>query len=211
LQECISPQRYLSHFPPPQPYEHDSLCLGTLALAGLTGGAAIANVVQPYSQTWGNANEREWVSIHSSPPWRETDTPAIVENKFGAGRCVYCAADIETVESEGNDRLLAHLIRSLADGPLSFGAETYPAIQMSVFHQADRKRLLVCLLNGQAVLPPVPAGTVNFRVALPKGAVAAKVVELPGGGAVESRVENGSVFAAAKNVELFAMLAVDYT
>jgi hypothetical protein len=210
LQECISPQRYLSHFPPPQPYEHDCLCLGTLALAGLTGGAAIANVVQPYSQTWGNANEREWVSIHSSPPWRETDTPGIVENTFGSGRCVYCAADIETVESEGNDRLLVHLVRSLAEGTLSFGAETYPAIQMSVFHQADRKRLLVCILNGQAMLPPVPAETVNFRVLLPKGVASAKVTSLPGGEPVESRVENGSVFAAARHVDLFAMLAVDY-
>jgi hypothetical protein len=210
LQECIAPGRYLSHFPPPQPYEHDSQCLGTLALAGLTSGAAMANIVQPYSQQWGNANDREWISIHTSPPWRETDTPGIVENTFGAGRCIYCAGDIEAIESEGNDRLLVHLVRSLASGPLSFESDTYPAIQMSVFHQADRKRLLVCLLNGQAVLPPVPAGEVAFRVSLPKGVTLARVSVLPGGTPVPSRVENGSVFAAARNVDLFAMLAVDY-
>ncbi len=136
LAACISPQRYLSHFVPGW---GETEALGTVEIAGLAGGTALANFVLPYNREWGTVNDSNWASIHTSPPWRETDIPGIVENKFGAGRCIYSAGDIETVESEGNDRLLVHLIRSLASGPFSYEADTYPAVQMTVFHQIDRK------------------------------------------------------------------------
>ncbi len=48
---------------------------------------------------WPAGDPSRFSSIHSNPPWRPTDRPEVVLNRFGQGRAIYCASPIETIES----------------------------------------------------------------------------------------------------------------
>jgi hypothetical protein len=208
LEECIQPQRYLSHFPPPGT---EGEGVGTLLLADRAEGEVLATLVRPYDRQWGTVFDRNWTSIHSSPPWQETETPVIVRHRFGKGVCVYAASDIECVESEANDRLFVRLIRDLAATPLAYGAEAHPAVWMNVFHEPERRRFRVCFLNYQKQLPAVPIAALPFHLRLPAGTRAARVVRVPDGEPVPFTVEpDGALWAEARNLEVFHMLAVEY-
>ena len=52
----------------------------------------LASLNLPFANEWGDMCNQRWASIHSSPPWQDTDTPVIVENSYGKGRVIYSAA-----------------------------------------------------------------------------------------------------------------------
>ena len=170
------------------------------------------SVTLPYaSPRLGAVSDQDWSSIHSSPPWEDTDIPAIVRNDFGAGRAIYSAADIECVDAEGNDRLFLSLLRSMIREPASFEAATHPAVWMTVFHQPEKNRFVVSFLNYQAQLPPVPIAAIPFRLRVPDGNRFTRLLLLPEETAVPFVTEeDGTLRADARDVAEFQMLAAEY-
>ena len=78
-----------------------------------------------------------------------------------------------------NGRLLVWLLKRVLPGPYHFEVETHPAVEMTLFHQAEKGRLLAGLLNMQRDLPPVPVGAV-VRVKVPEGTAGDRsVVRVP--------------------------------
>jgi hypothetical protein len=132
LSRAVRPQRYVSML-----FRGDAEggAPGTLRLADRTEGKALATLTLPYSKDWGTVYEQNWASIHSSPPWTDTATPAVVSNRFGNGVCVYSAADIECKAGEANDRFLLEIIRGLLGGRQSASADAHPCVWMSVTDQ----------------------------------------------------------------------------
>lgn len=55
-------------------------------------GEVLAKIVLPYSDPDDNT---QFASIHSNPPWKETETPAILQTKFGKGKVIWSTAFIE--------------------------------------------------------------------------------------------------------------------
>ncbi|MBQ4071269.1 MAG: hypothetical protein IJD51_02495 [Clostridia bacterium] len=55
-------------------------------------GDVLATVTLPYAEP---DNNLEFASIHSCPPWRATEHPAIIERSYGKGRVIWCAAELE--------------------------------------------------------------------------------------------------------------------
>ena len=154
----FDPQRYLSA----NPYE-SSLGGGLLRLHAEPAAQVLATLTLPYAHPKpGNLADHAWASIHSFPPWEDTDVPVLVESSFGSGRAVYSAFDIEREQADVNDQLFEAIIRGLLGDDWSLRCETHASVTVSAFREEENSAIRVALLNS----PPagVPQATVQLRL-----------------------------------------------
>ena len=149
----------------------------------LPGAQVLATVTLPYMPI-----ESEHV-IGSHFAELETDEPALtpgsdpalVRHSFGKGRAVWLAAPLESSHygpEEVNGRLVLSVLRGVFPGPYYFEADTHPSVEMTLYHEPDKKRMLAGLLNMQQQLPPIPVGA-TVRVQVPSGRRVTRVVTIP--------------------------------
>ncbi len=213
LARWIAPQNFMScavtseAFGPPRP-----LC-GIPRLKPGPRGRTLASLTTPYGYpSRGNVLDHQWASIHSSPPWNDLDVPTIVRNEFGAGRAVYSAAGIESLEGEAAAKTLVGLVMELLDDRISFTATTHPSVWMSVFDQRDRGRhqMMASFLNYQPELPPVPV-PVRFSIRPPAGARFTALRVVPEGRAIPFAIgAGGAIDARLDSIGLLAMVIAEY-
>ncbi|MEI8079749.1 MAG: alpha-amylase family protein, partial [bacterium] len=84
---AMAPQTHLSHF---QTYAETAVTptAGDRAvpLAAEAAGEVLATISLPYACPHpGSIRDHHWASIHSSPPWQDSATPALVRHRFGHG------------------------------------------------------------------------------------------------------------------------------
>ena len=148
---------------------------------GASGDAeALAVITLPYGYpAGGTVSDKKWSSIHSSPPWTATDTPAIVRKTFGAGIVIYSAADIEAVASPEHEALFLGLVRSLLPAPPRITVETHPCVWMTAISHRHHD-LLISLLAYPAEFPALPVPSARVSVKIPEGMICAGVYRSPG-------------------------------
>jgi len=174
--KLIEPQRFLSHFGlPGKPGEGAH----TLRLAEGSAGEALATLTLPYGKEWGGLGNQNWASIHSSPPWRDTAAPAVLFNRFGAGKVIYSAADLEIMPGEANDAFFHHLLGLLLDAPPSHAVEAHPCVWTQVANQPENSRLTVGFLNRQEDLPAIPLTGIRLTLRPPAGRRFTGLVQAP--------------------------------
>jgi hypothetical protein len=176
----IAPQRYLSRpirgsgFGPPK-----QRC--GVPRVRATTASALATVTLPYGYpARGNVLDRQWASIHSSPPWLDTGAAAIVTNSFGAGRAIYSIDDIESTDAWANENVFVWMVNSLLAGRARFAAAAHPSIWINAFDQTGQRRMLVTLFANNAD-PPPSVQTARFAIPHPRGQRFVRVTEVPGG------------------------------
>jgi hypothetical protein len=209
----IAPQSYVSQFPLAGHLAHArTTSAGTLRLCPDAEGETLAHLTLPYaSPHGGTVHDRHWASIHSSPPWQDTAHPVIVRHPYGDGLVIYAAADIESVDSDVNTRLMRLLLAELLPERPRYGAETHPAVWMNVFQQADAGALLVNFLNCQAQLPAIPIGRLPFSLVPPAGNTFTRLLALPDETPVPFDLDaQGVLHADAGPLEVFRMLRAEY-
>ena len=175
MQKLIWPQKEFS-FPGPM-----------LKATVLPGAEVLATITLPFAPpAQGRPIGSRFGAIHSNPPALTPGTdPGIVWNTFGKGKSVWVAAPIESSSEAVNARLVAALLKRVLPGPYRFEVETHPSVEMTLFHQEEKKRMLAGLLTMQEQLPPIPGhrhgagtgarGQEGHRRAAPAGAQAAEV------------------------------------
>ncbi|TDE14293.1 alpha-amylase family protein [Jiangella asiatica] len=138
----LQPREVLPHRKPPQ-------ALDIPLPAGVTDGADVwATVTLPYAYPdFGSLQGHRFASIHSSPPWTDTETPAIVRNSFGAGESLYCVAPIETAGDVSSRALFTELILHLLHDDRRIEATAPPAVWITLFDQLDQDRMILSVLN----------------------------------------------------------------
>lgn len=164
------------------------------------GATVLATTTLPWP-----APPSQFASIHSNPPWQSTDRPEIVLNRFGQGRAVYCASPVENVESLGETYV--KLVRMLA-GDLRFEADAPGVVEMTVFHQPERHRYLLSLVNFQKDLPNIPIEGITLRMRTPQQKLR-RVVRLPEEKIVEHSMRDGVATFSAGRLETLAMFALE--
>lgn len=184
---------------------------GTLRLANQAEGKVLATLTLPYDKQWGTVYERNWSSIHSSPPWHDTATPVIIENRFGRGRVIYSAADIERTHADADAKLFLELIGRLISGRTRAEFDAPPCVWTSVTNQTDHDRMIVGLLNYPPQLPAVPIAEVSITLRPPQGKKFVRLRTVPEGREVKFTCDKwGALHAAVRNLESIRMLATEY-
>jgi hypothetical protein len=141
-----------------------------LRFAALADSSArpLATVTLPYGfPSSGSLEEHGFASIHSSPPWTDTDRPAIVDHPFGTGRAVYSLAPIETGTDHASRRLFTALIADLLGAEVRLAATGPHEVWVTLFDQLDRDRTVLSVLNYE--LQDGMTADVAVRVAPPEG------------------------------------------
>lgn len=120
-----------------------------------------------------------FTQIWSDPP-AETPglDPAIVVNSFGKGKAIWIAAPIESRTDPIDASLVVNLLKRNLPSPYKFEAETNRAVEMTLFQQEDKNRLLAGFLNMQDQVPTIPVGA-TVRVQVPGQRRVSRVLLLP--------------------------------
>jgi len=193
------------------PQDHLSFAGPMAQAAAAPGAEVLARVTLPFVEPGLGKNiGSHFAAIHSNPPALQTgDAPALTVNRFGRGRAVWFAAPMESRDEAVNRSLLLALLRRWLAAPFKFALETHPAVEATLFHQPEKRRLRLSLLNLQRDLPQTPVGA-KASVLLPEGARLREVTRLPDGHRIHASEKDGCALFEIKPFAPFAMFAVDY-
>jgi hypothetical protein len=167
---------------------------------------ADATVLATTTLVWPTSDTSRFASIHSNPPWQRTSRPEVVLNQFGKGQAIYCASPLETIENLAGAfvRLVRRLYRRFA-----FEADAPAAVELTLFHQPERHRYRLSLVNFQKDLPNIPVLDIPVRLRLPGKVV--QVAQLPGDRRVAHLDAGGMVRFTVPRLETLAMFAITVT
>lgn len=144
---------------------------------GLGTGRELANLGLPYKYpSEGTAEDKLFATIHSSPYYKEAPSPTIIENQYGNGMAIYCAADIECVASADNDALLLELLEKLL--PLrKIELIAHPALWLSAFEDTE-SNLILRLFNASNDSPPIPIYGSKAKIKLRVGQSVSRITKM---------------------------------
>jgi hypothetical protein len=163
-----------------------------------------ARVLATTTLPWSAPEPTKFSSIHSNPPWQPTERPEVVFNQFGKGRTVYCSSLLETIE--GLSESFIRLIRSLND-TYQYQAEAPAAVEMTMFHQPERRRYVLSLVNFQKELPNIPIEGIKVRLQLGSEGVRS-IAQLPGNKLIKHQKKQGATTFTVPRLETLAMFAI---
>lgn len=177
----------------------------------LPGAEVLATVTLPWAAPeTAHSIGSHFAQIISDPPAEEAGRePGIVIHGYGQGKVVWVAAPIEGGSNPVNGQLLVWLLKKVLPAPYHFEVETHPAVEMTLYHQPENRRLLVGLLNMQQDHPPVPVGAV-VRVQVPGGRRATGVVKVPERKAIAYEKAGPYVQFRLEPFPVIAMALVEY-
>ena len=122
----------------------------------LPGAQVLATVTLPFvDPKVGNCVNVRFAQIWNNPPALTAGTaPGIVIHPFGQGKAIWMAAPIEAGDHAVNAKVVSALLRRVLPGPYHFEVDTHESVEMTLFHQAEKRRLLVCSVqHGVAAVP----------------------------------------------------------
>jgi hypothetical protein len=176
------------------------------------GAQILATVTLPFvDPEAGTALNSHFAQIWSDPPATQPDhDPGIVINTYGKGKAIWIAAPLESRADPVDGRVFQLLLKRILAPPYKFEADTDPAVEVTLFHQEDRNRLLVGMLNLQAQVPAIPVAA-TIRVQVPLGRRVRKVSLLPEQKDVRFSSSGPYVSFRVPEFKLIRMALVEYS
>ena len=201
---AMAPQRRISH---PVAASSGS---GAVRLKS-SAGVVLARLTLPYAYpAAGSVDDREWSSIHSSPPTDMLDSPTIVRHAFGAGEAIYSAADIEVGAGPGEALFLAIIASLIGDVAPSFSSDAPGCVWVVAFDQAAESRTILSLLNYQVELPAIPLGPISVWVRERPERRVARVWMAPGGESIACKEDGEGMRVVLPGLSVFSMIVIEY-
>ncbi len=154
---------------------------------------------------WPTPDARSFSSIHSNPPWQATDQPEVLYHRFGQGAVIYSASLLEEVETLRESFVC--LLRRLCPRP-TFEVTAHPAVEATLFHQPDRRRYVLSLVNFQHDLPNVPLDNLAIRLRLPQRVQS--VHTLPSNRGLRLRRDGDAVTFKTPRLHTLLMLGINH-
>ncbi len=113
-----------------------------LPLVEYSGDGVLATVTLPYAAP---DNNLEFASIHSCPPWESTDYPALIVKKYGKGKVIWCAAELEYDERTAFCRIFTNIV--LGEIKRKYEINAGYAIEAVIFEDEDSTLISLCDLK----------------------------------------------------------------
>ena len=101
-----------------------------------------ARVTLPYANPDQNTS---FASIHSCPPWKKTDYPAIIEAEYGKGKVIWIAAEIEYDEREAFKSIFKSIVEEHIEKKYEIKAGT--SIEAVIFESDTSSLISLCDLK----------------------------------------------------------------
>lgn len=179
----------------------------TMALVKASDSAEVlATITLPYTPP---NDPFIYSSAISNPPGIVTAWPALVRNRYGTGMAVYSAGTFESMPHDAHGAVFALIIRELLGQSAKFETDAPRSVEITLYNDPVSRRLLVCALNFQSVLPNIPVYNTKMRVNL-DGRECLSLVSLPDETDVPWAIVDGFVEFEIDRLETFAMYAVRY-
>ena len=167
------------------------------------GAGVLGKVTLPYTDP---ADPIHFASIHNNPPGIHTDYPAVVLNSFGVGKALYVTAEMESYDPYRD--VFINLIK-LMFRQFTFEADAHKSVEITAFHQGDKRRFIISLVNFQKELPNIPVDGIKVRIRL-DNRTPKRLAVLPGERELSYEIRNGYLHFVAPELETLLMFALDY-
>ncbi len=164
----------------------------------------LGEMVLPYTDP---ADPIRFASIHSNPPGDPAGYPSVVEHRFGKGKTIYAAGELEAMEP--HRPIFINLIRSLASRPFAFESNAPTPVEITRFDQPEKKRSIIHVLNFQNDMPNLPVYTITIRVLAREKKIKCLAL-LPKGRPVSFQKKKGYVEFTLPKIDTYAMLELSY-
>ena len=172
----------------------------------------IATLSFPYGYpNKGSIFNQYWSSIHSSPPFKDTQIPGIVENKSGKGKVVYSVSDIESSSLESHKRLFVKLISDLMPEKPQFESDAHLDIWLTAYHYPEEKCYMINFLNFPENVPLIPHRNISFKFRKKEDAIFTQLQVIPDGINLDFVLDkSGSLNCVIPELVDFVRLRLDY-
>jgi hypothetical protein len=164
----------------------------------------LAKLTLPYTNP---RDLRKFASIHSNPPGISTNFPAVIRNFFGKGTSLYTTSDLELQLAA--EEVFEKMIKMSLPNPLTLVSDAPNPVEITIYHQADKKRYIIDLLNFQKQLPNLTVFDVNLRFNT-SGQQITKILSVPSNKEIGFKLTGDYVTFIVPKIDTFEMLAVHY-
>jgi hypothetical protein len=176
------------------------------------GAQVLATITLPFvDPEAGTALNSRFAQIWSDPPAAQPGhDPGMVINTFGKGKAVWVGVPLELRADKVDARVFRILLRRFLPPPYKFEADADQAVEVTLFHQEDRNRFLVGMLNLQTQAPTIPVAA-TIRVQVPQGRKVRRVSLLPEQASVAFSPSGSYVSFRVPEFKLIRMALVEYS
>ncbi|MBQ9115567.1 MAG: alpha-L-fucosidase [Clostridia bacterium] len=180
----------------PLPFE------GSAPILSFSGNyRVLATLTLPYT----GDKDAEFVSIHSDPPGKETEHPAVVEAELGAGSVIWSAVPIEAEEIYEYRKIFFSLLsRLLPDYRPSFKAQAPEEAEITLFDSGEYLTLNVVTVDER----PINRLINSFEVSVKTDHKPRSVKLLPEGEDIDFSYEDGYVTFKVRPFTCFDMYCI---
>ncbi len=140
--------------------QKEVLCNQPAPLVRLNGARPLAGLSEPLF----DPDAKNYTSIHSNPPGRDTGCPGMTLHEFGKGRCIYIAPAVMALQQDSHQTFVEAILREFAPAPEV--AETNMPVAVEITLLEGQKSVLVGLVNYQKELPNVPVHDLRVKLRL---------------------------------------------
>jgi len=166
----------------------------------------IGELALPYTDPKDN---NLFASAISNPPGKYTNHPALTMNKYGRGLAIYSAGDLEGMTYEKHEKIFSGMIKDFLKEEI-FETNAPKPVEITVFRQEKKKRLIVNVLNYQKQIPPVPVHDIRLKINA-RGRKPVKLIQVPEEKEVIFETSaDGQVEFIIKKIDMFAMFVLEY-
>lgn len=167
---------------------------------GIAPEHVIATVTLPYT----TQNTAQFASIHSNPPGKATDIPAMAVREYGKGKVIWSALPIECSTIPAARRVLMNLLKGVFAPELTVASDAPRDVEVTAFEVGNSIQVNAVLLNEEYEARKVEAFHIWVRCeTCPKA-----VKTLPDKNEISFEYRNGLVEFSVNNLDIFNMFEI---
>lgn len=147
-------------------------------------------------------------SIHSNPPGKFSDNPALVYAKYGKGKAIWSASPIEKPKREQHSEIFARIVKFLCGNSFSFSSNAEQSVECVLFDSKINRVMTLGLINLQENFHTQPV--YNFTVKIKCNTQPNDVILLPSEERMEYSWNGNEVEILIDKLHHYLMIGIKY-